>query len=180
MTLLAHFALLADYNRWMNEKVYAAAARLPATERTAARGAFFGSIFGTLNHLIVADLVWLRRFAQHPRAPALLEELAEWPVPKALGEPVFADFEALAAQRPRLDALISRWIEALSEADLAIPLEYRNMQGVPARRAFSSVLLHLFNHQTHHRGQVTTLLTQAGEDVGVTDLLVRIPSDLPA
>lgn len=180
MTLLAHFALLADYNRWMNEKVYAAAARLPAAERTAARGAFFDSIVGTLNHLVVADLVWLRRFAQHPNAPAVLQELSAWPVPQALAEPVYPDFDALAAQRPRLDDLISRWVAALSEADLASALEYRNMQGVPARRAFSSVLMHVFNHQTHHRGQVTTLLTQAGEDVGVTDLLVLIPNELPA
>lgn len=180
MTLLSNFALLADYNRWMNEKLYAAAARLPPVEREAARGAFFGSITGTLNHLLAADLIWLRRFAEHPRAPRLLAELSEWPVPRALGEPVYPDFDKLAAARPHLDALISRWVAALREEDLAVPLEYRNMQGVAARRPLPGVIQHFFNHQTHHRGQATTLLTQAGEDVGVTDLLMLVANDAPA
>jgi uncharacterized damage-inducible protein DinB len=176
MSLHAHFVLLADYNRWMNEKLYAAAAALGSEEIVRERGAFFGSIFRTLNHLMVADLIWLRRF-HAARGFRVLEALdaEEWPAPQKLDGLLFPDFAELARRRPRLDALICEWIASLSPADLEGSFDYRNTQGIPARRAFSSVLLHVFNHQTHHRGQVTTLVFQAGRDPGPTDLLLLVP-----
>lgn len=174
----AHLVRMADYNRWMNDKVYAAAARLPTEALAANRGAFFGSILGTLNHLMVADLIWLRRFALPPTRPAVLDRLAEWPVPTALDQILYPEFAQLGERRLALDALICDWASALTEADLDCAFDYRNTRGVAARRHFGSVVFHLFNHQTHHRGQVTTLLTQAGADVGPTDLLLLIPDEL--
>lgn len=176
MDRCANLRLLAEYNRWMNDKVYEAAGRLDAGALAADRGAFFGSILGTLNHLAAADLIWLGRFREHPVRPALLEALDAWPVPASLDHLLYADFAELRAHRRQLDALIVDWAAALREPDLDIPLEYRNTRGVLARRDLGSLAVHLFNHQTHHRGQATTLLTQAGEDVGVTDLLMLIPN----
>ena len=82
---------------------------------------------------------------------------------------------ALRSQREWLDALIVDWVATLTAADLDLALDYKTMKGVAGHRRFASLLLHFFNHQTHHRGQITTLLSQAGVEVGVTDLLVRIP-----
>jgi len=176
MDRCANLRLLAEYNRWMNDKVYQAAGRLDDAALRVDRGAYFGSILGTLNHLLAADLIWLGRFRQHARRPALLEALDAWPVPDSLDHLLYPDFGALSGHRRELDALIESWAAALQDADLDVPLEYRNTKGVLARRDLGSLGVHLFNHQTHHRGQVTTLLTQAGQDVGVTDLLMLIPN----
>ena len=179
MNLLEHTRLMADYNRWMNQRVYAAAARLPADAVTQDRGAFFGSILGTLNHLMVADRIWLRRFAEHPARFAALEPLRGQPAPTDLRALQHDTLPALRAAREELDALIVDWVAQTSEADLDRVLIYANTRGVVSHRRFGLLLLHFFNHQTHHRGQVTTLLTQTGEDVGGTDLLELIPA-LPA
>lgn len=180
MALLSHVQLMAEYNEWMNDKVYAAAASLPATEVSAERGAFFGSILGTLNHLVVADTIWLQRFAALPSlSPACRELLAPVlaePPTTALDARPFADLAALRTHRQGLDQLIRQWVGMLSEDDLTQLLAYRSTKGVPATRQFFSLLMHFFNHQTHHRGQTTTLLSQAGVDVGVTDLLVLVPT----
>lgn len=170
---------MADYNQWMNEQLYAAAARLSPEALAQPRGAFFGSLLGTLNHLAVADTIWLQRFASHPAAGAALAVVRSWPAPTALDQRLFEALAPLADYRRRLDALILQWTAVLRVADLATPLAYASTKGVPAVRDFFGVLMHFFNHQTHHRGQATTLLSQAGEDVGVTDLLVRIPNLTP-
>ena len=167
---LEQYTLLADYNRWMNTKVYAAASRLTAVEVAAERGAFFGSILGTLNHLVVADTVWLKRFANMPDSE-VLAPIAELPTPTALNMLKFAELAALREHRHWLDGKISVWIGGLEESALAQPLRYTNMQGSSLTRPLATLLTQFFNHQTHHRGQVTTLLTQAGQDVGVTDFL---------
>lgn len=173
---LAHLRLFADYNAWMNAKVYDTAARLPAQELAADRGAFFGSIIGTLNHLVIADTIWLKRFATHPAQHPALEPLRQAAIPSALNQILFAELPALRAHRDRLDATISAWIADLTEADIQHVLHYANTKGVSAQKQFGTLLIHFFNHQTHHRGQASTLLMQAGQDVGVTDLLALIPN----
>lgn len=169
-----HFVLLASYNEWMNAKLYAAAAELSHEELAAPRGAFFGSILGTLNHIVVADRIWLRRFASHPAKHGALERLSEFRQPTALNEILYTDFAELAAHRKLLDEVIRQWAESLGAADLDQVLRYTTMKGAVCMKRFANVVLHFFNHQTHHRGQLTTLLHQAGKDVGVTDLLVLV------
>lgn len=176
----AYVVTMARYNAWMNDKVYRAAARLPESELMRERGAFFGSLFGTLSHVVVADTVWLKRFASDPSQPAHAQVLAQFSglaMPARLDAHPYADLQALATRRHELDRVIQRWAADLDEAALAAPLAYQNMQGEPLSRELFAALMHFFNHQTHHRGQATTLLTQAGEDVGATDL-VAMP--LPA
>ncbi|MGH8517209.1 MAG: DinB family protein [Panacagrimonas sp.] len=180
MSRCPQFRLQAQYNRWFNRKVYEAAGRLDPAAIAQDRGAFFGSILRTLNHVMVGDLIWLRRFAAvHPSRPPVVPTGPDgWPEPERLNHVLYADFDELRRKRDALDALFETWVGTLTEADLDVDLEYRNTQGVPARRSFVLLLVHLFNHQTHHRGQVTTLLTQAGQDVGATDMLNLIPNAL--
>lgn len=167
--------LMAEYNRWINERMFEAAASLDATELSADKGAFFGSILGTLNHIVVADTIWLHRFATHPLGFAKLEGLAEFPRPASLSQVIAADLAGLRQHRARLDGLIEEWVAELTPEHLAADLVYGNMAGSVQRRSFAALLQHFFNHQTHHRGQVSTLLSQSGVDVGVTDLLAVIP-----
>lgn len=163
MESLIHFLTLSRYNRWMNERIYDACADLTDSERKADRGAFFHSIHGTLNHLLLADRLWLGRFTGQPfRVARLNEEL-------------YSDFGDLRRERRLTDEAIDAWISALSEPQLAAPLSFTCVvDAAPRSFPLWHAVLHFFNHQTHHRGQVTTLLMQAGRDPGVTDLL-RLP-----
>lgn len=158
--------LLARYNRWMNEKIYAACEQLADAERKADRGAFFKSIHSTLNHLVWADAMWLGRFT---KGTAM-----ERPLPTTPGNvDVHADWSQLKAARAELDAALLAWTETLDDAWLAGEFSWysglsKSMRSGPAWQS----VVHMFNHQTHHRGQVTTLLSQQGIDVGVTDLMM--------
>jgi uncharacterized damage-inducible protein DinB len=170
---------MAGYNRWMNEKVFAAASRLSADELAAERGAFFGSVIGTLNHVMVADLIWLKRFTRHPTAHAALAPLAAIGMPTALDQPLYEDFARLRERRAWLDGVIQAWADSLTAEDIEYLLEYADTRGNHFRKRFAGLVMHFFNHQTHHRGQVTTLLSQAGVDVGETDLRALL-ADEPA
>lgn len=178
MQRLDSIRLLARYNQWMNDKLYQAAARLPEAVLQQDRGAFFGSLFGTLNHIVVADTLWLQRFGQHPANFAVLQPLQAMAAPTSLNGLLFDQLPALAARRQQLDEVIIRLCSALNDSDLDQPLAYHNTRGIAQRKNFHALLLHFFNHQTHHRGQATTLLSQLGEDVGVTDLIALI-DDIP-
>lgn len=177
MSLKPHFELLATYNQWMNAKVYQAAGQLSRADLAKDRGAFFGSILGTLNHILVGDIIWLKRFATHPSCLNSLREVTELENPASLDQILFNDFGSLSEQRVWLDRQIINWTAGLSEVDLDFVLSYHNTRGVAARKRYSGLMLHFFNHQTHHRGQVSTLLTQAGVDIGLTDLLAQIPDE---
>ena len=166
--------LLAAYNADMNARLYAAAATLPEAELQAGRGAFFGSLIGTLNHIVAGDTIWLRRFMGHPSGFASLQAMSGIPAPAGLAHRYSDDLGVLLEHRVRLDAIITALAAEVSDSDLAGTLAYRNSRG-ETRKHFGSLLLHLFNHQTHHRGQASTLLSQAGVDLGVTDLLEWIP-----
>jgi uncharacterized damage-inducible protein DinB len=169
-----HVRQMAAYNAWMNNKVYAAAASLPADDVVADRGAFFGSIHATLTHIAVADTIWLQRFAKHPANYAALEPLRGLPIQRDLTAQPFGDLPALTEHRLYLDGVINAFADAITEDDLDHALVYANTRGETFRKPYFFLLMHFFNHQTHHRGQVTTLLTQAGVDVGATDLSALI------
>jgi uncharacterized damage-inducible protein DinB len=150
---------MARYNRWMNEKLYAAAGSLTEAERHQDRGAFFKSIHGTLDHILLGDRLWLGRFVGR-----------QYDVVR-LGQLLFQDFAALSAARISLDQDILDWAEGVDAAWLSQDLVYRSMvDGTEYRKPRWLLAQHMFNHQTHHRGQATTLLTQLGLDVGPTDL----------
>lgn len=167
-----HCQVLARYNRWMNEKLYGVAAKLTDDQRKQDRGAFFRSIHATLNHLLLADRVWMGRFTGASLEPG-------WLGPggiRSLDQELFADFETLRRERQKTDDEISQWVAALTPQRLEAPLRYVRQGAVWEFPLWWSVA-HVFNHQTHHRGQVTTLLSQAGQDPGVTDLIAMLRSE---
>jgi uncharacterized damage-inducible protein DinB len=152
-------ATLARYNAWMNERLYALVATLPDAERKRDRGAFFRSIHATLDHIVYADLAFFSRFTGDP------------PEVPPLGVELHPDFEALRAVRAALDRRLLDWTATLDAAWLRDDLGYTsNVDGAWRVVPRWALVLHLFNHQTHHRGQVTTLLAQMGLDMGSTDL----------
>jgi len=161
--------VMAAYNRTMNVAIYAAAARLSDAERKRDLGAFFKSLHGTLNHLLLGDRLWLGRLIGTP---------TNFP---SLGHELYADFPVLRAERGKTDADIEAYMAALTPEILAIPVAYRTMLA-PRNVAYGRdiALIHLFNHQTHHRGQATTLLMQLGIDPGATDLIVMPGLERPA
>ena len=153
--------LLASYNRWMNERLYAVCSDIPDTERKQDRGAFFRSIHGTLNHLLLADRIWLGRFENEPfQVDGLDSEL-------------YADFSELRSERALTDQRIEHWAAGITEEDLSGKLHYTGVTN-PAPQALEMwiAVTHFFNHQTHHRGQLTALLSQCGREYGVTDLIL--------
>jgi uncharacterized damage-inducible protein DinB len=151
--------LMARYNRWMNARLYALCAGLPDAERKRDRGAFFGSIHGTLNHLLWADRMWLGRFVGPPCTHP------------AFGADMFSDFADLQREREATDRALVDWAEVVAEDWLRSTLEYSSRVDGRTRRLPAGVAaVHMFNHGIHHRGQLTTLLKQAGVDPGVTDL----------
>lgn len=151
---------LAAYNHWMNERLYAVCAELSDIERRQDRGVFFKSIHGTLNHLLLADKIWLGRFLGEPfHVDRLDQEL-------------YSDFEELRQAREETDDRIQRWAQGLTDDILAGTLRYTSVVN-PAPRIYDMWLAvtHFFNHQTHHRGQLTAMLSQCGKDYGVTDII---------
>ncbi|MEQ1508759.1 MAG: DinB family protein, partial [Myxococcota bacterium] len=159
----------ARYNRWMNDKVYDAAARLDDEERKRDRGAFFGSIHNVLNHLLVADRIWLGRLAGRTPEPGFLGVDGI----RTLDQELASDFETLRRERAETDAAIDAWVATLSADGLGRTLRMVR-RGETLEVPLWWVVTQLFNHQTHHRGQITTLLHQAGQDVGATDLFAML------
>jgi uncharacterized damage-inducible protein DinB len=152
-----YYTAIARYNQWMNQRLYAVCAGIPDLDRQSDRGAFFKSIQGTLNHILVADLIWLGRFTQQPSTAKLDAEL-------------YNDFSELRGQRELLDRTIIDWAQNLTTEWLEAQLHYTNSSGVTRTLPHWLLVTHMFNHQTHHRGQLTTILNQMGYDAGVTDL----------
>jgi uncharacterized damage-inducible protein DinB len=142
------YKTFAGYNTWANARIYEAASRLSDADYRADRGAFFKSVHGTLNHLLVADRIWMHRFTGDGPSPTRLDEI------------LFADFSDLRAARRAEDARIVDYIGGLTDADLAGEFRYRTIVNpVDIAQPLAPALDHFFNHQTHHRGQLHALLT---------------------
>jgi len=170
---------LAIYNRTFNRQLFEAVCSIPDSLYRKDLGAFFGSIHGTLNHILVWDITWLQRFSLHRNGFDSLASALNWVRPTAHDEIICDNLESLRSRRIEMDAIIEAFIHETSEADYASTFRYVISSGEAFHRNFGGMLQHLFNHQTHHRGQVTTLLTQNGYDPGVTDLLATLPELTP-
>jgi uncharacterized damage-inducible protein DinB len=157
--------MMAEYNAVMNRSLYEAAAGLDDVERKRERGAFWGSLHATFSHLLWADQMWMSRLAGWSRPP----------VPLARSGMLEADFAVLRQRRVELDGGIADWAASLDESWLAGELSW--FSGAIQRdvvRPRAVVVTHLFNHQTHHRGQAHALLTQSGQRTGDTDLFILV------
>jgi uncharacterized damage-inducible protein DinB len=147
---------MAEYNMWMNERLYGACAALSDAERKRDRGAFFRSIHATLDHLLWGDSMWLARFqgAPLPTGPVAIE-----------------DFTELRRTRAALDARILEWARGVTPEWLAEPMTWTaKLYGFTQTQPRLVLVAQMFNHQTHHRGQAHAMLTAAGGDMGPTDI----------
>jgi uncharacterized damage-inducible protein DinB len=138
---IENFRQLAEYNHWANRRLHSAALSLPDEAYRRRTGVFFGSLHGTLNHLLLTDRVWLKRLTGEGEHPNRLDAI------------LFEDLKDLLRARLAEDARLKRVISGFSEADLGEVMSYQTMSGQPQRQMLQDILLHLFNHQTHHRGQ---------------------------
>ena len=154
-----YFRVMADYNMWMNERLFELCRSIDDAERKSDKAAFFGSIHGTLNHILYGDLAFMSRFTGDP---AVIPEL---------GVELHDDFDELWQARSSLDNRICGWSSKLTAEWLEQELTYTSKVDVITRTVPQWVLVvHMLNHQTHHRGQITTIFSQLGLDVGTTDI----------
>lgn len=154
-----HASLMADYNAWMNARLYDLCAGIDDEERRRNRGAFFGSLHATLNHILCIDLIFLHRFTGEPETPP------------GLSEDLHATFADLHRARLATDARITAWAATLETDLLARSTTFTSViDGKTRTVPLWAMVTQMFNHQTHHRGQATTLLAQMGHDIGTTDI----------
>jgi uncharacterized damage-inducible protein DinB len=151
--------MFAAYNQWANARLYDAAADLGDGEFSRDTGAFFGSMMGTLNHILVADRIWMKRFTGEGDAPATLDTI------------IHKDLPALRGAREAQDKRIVDWVSMLDDQALSGRFTYMtatDMRTISQR--LSPALDHFFNHQTHHRGQAHMILTMNGRPSVQMDL----------
>ena len=163
---MQNYHMLADYNAWANRLIYAAAADLSEEELHRDTGAFFGSVFATLSHLITADRIWLNRFT------------GQGPKPKALNERPYERFEDLRAARIEEDDRLIRFTRSLTPDATEQPFSYSPVSSPEiVTQKLWPALTHIFNHQTHHRGQVHAGLTSMGKPSLGLDLIYFLRSE---
>lgn len=148
----SHFQLMAEYNAWANRRLYGLASRLSDEQYRRDVGAYFKSLHLTLNHILCADLIWMSRLTGAGEPPTRLDAV------------LFDDYSALSAARAREDQRIIDYVGGLTDEQLEETWVYRTMNGTPREQRRREILAHLFNHQTHHRGQAHTILTLLGID----------------
>ena len=154
-----YYELMAEYNKWMDGKIYAVCGEIPDTVRKKDMGAFFKSIHGTLNHIYYGDIAWLERLRDNKFTP------------REIGVDLFDDFVELRAAQEKIDVEILEWARSLTPEYLSNEYDYEsNVRGFKRTLPRWVLATHMFNHQTHHRGQVTTLIKQLGIDPGITDI----------
>lgn len=159
----AFVATMARYNAWQNESLIAAASGLDDAARRAERGAYFGSIHGTFNHLLWADEMWLSRFTGSARPGCGIKDSPR----------LVEHWDEFIARRRATDATIGEWAGSLAQDWLDGELTwFSGATQREMRRPCALLVVHLFNHQTHHRGQVHAMLTAAGARPGDTDLML--------
>ncbi|MEY4548773.1 MAG: hypothetical protein RL685_4968 [Pseudomonadota bacterium] len=145
-----HFALMAQYNSWANTRLFRMAGQLSEEQYHRDVGAYFKSLHGTLNHLLAGDRIWLRRLTGAGVAPTRLDAI------------LYEELAGLTVARRAEDERLVSFVESLTDAQLEGPLDYRTTNGTAQQQKLREVLAHLFNHQTHHRGQAHGILTTLG------------------
>ena len=168
------FILMSEYNQWMNESLLSNMEEMSESDLYDDRGAFWGSAFHTMSHILTCDLLWLNRFTGIKSTYFLAEALSQFPQPESNSSHYFDTLKDLRSQRATLDSVIIDWIISIPDSEFSEDVTYQNTSGVNFIEPFASVLFHFFNHQTNHRGQVTTLMSQSGDNSYCTDVLALL------
>jgi len=177
MSEKSQLILMAHYNQIMNRRMIDASDKLSNHALTQNKGAFFKSIIGTLNHIMVGDILWIKRFALHSTSFVSLNLVSQIENPKGLNSILFDDLGSFKKERSIIDNIIIEWCHELDQVDLDKALKYTNVKGEVNNKRLGDLVLHIFLHQIHHRGQVTTLLSQEGIHFGETDLPEFVPNE---
>ncbi len=175
MSEKSQLILMAEYNQLMNQRMFNAANSLPISVLTENKGAFFKSILMTMSHIMIGDILWLKRFSNHQSDYESLRSMKQISKPERLDAILFNEIDAFIKERAKLDGIIINWCNELKENDINKPHTYTNFAGETHTKRLGSLILHLFLHQVHHRGQVTTLLSQENVDFGETDIPEIVP-----
>lgn len=146
----AHWLMMANYNAWANARIYRMAGQLTDEQYRRDVGAYFKSLHGTLSHLLTADRIWLRRLTGTGEHPARLDEI------------VCDDLASLSDARRSEDQRLIAFVQELDDAKFDANRDYQTLNGTPQRQRCREILAHVFNHQTHHRGQAHAILTALG------------------
>jgi uncharacterized damage-inducible protein DinB len=152
----------ARYNRWQNASLMAAADQLSEAQRQHNAGAFFGSIMGTLSHILWGDSAWMNRLTQTPFTPTPIDESGR----------LWSDWSAYKLARVAMDERIIEWAHSVDDSFFKNDLTYITAKGIQVTKPLDLIVMHIFNHQTHHRGQAHCLLTQFGAKTADTDILI--------
>ncbi|MFV1985375.1 MAG: DinB family protein [Thiohalomonadales bacterium] len=150
----------AQYNKWMNDHFYTLCDSISDEERKRDTGAFFKSIHGTFNHILLGDRLWMSRF-----------QGTTFDV-ESLDQELYSDYGELKNQRIITDKTIAQYVESLTNEVLDKPITFvSKVKQSEHTYILRDCILHFFQHQIHHRGQISTLISQLGIDIGVTDMM---------
>ena len=155
----SYFQDLAAYNQWANQTLYGSVSELTDAERHKDLGGFFSSLFNTLNHILVGDLLWMERLEGRGRKPATLDTI------------LHEDFKALKLDRFETDKRLIQILDQMPPSMFSEHLDYKTSAGVDCHDPVIGILGHIFNHQTHHRGQCHHMLSQLGKAPPPLDLI---------
>ncbi len=168
MDLHQHLRLMADYHHWALQRLYAVVDQLSDSDYRRDTKLFFNSVHGSLNHILLVDHIWHARLVASPIAITGLDQELE------------SDRAALKSRSLKFAKSWRGFVDALTPEQIAGDLDYRTIKGDPYRMPYASLILHVFNHATHHRGQISTVLTQLGLEAPVMDFpyfLFELPKE---
>lgn len=174
MSLIKNFRMLALYNQRVNEQLIGVCAALPSDVLNTDTKSFFPTIIDYWNHILFGDLILLGRIAANEVAGLSKEDFSSFPTPKSPTDTYFRTMEDLAILRVKVDKLLVKYCKHLTESDIESVITYTTTEGEVMTKAVADITQHIFNHQAHHRGQLTCVLSQFGADYGCMDLPVIV------
>ncbi|MCW8834493.1 MAG: DinB family protein [Colwellia sp.] len=174
MSLVSNFQMMAEYNHRINEQLITCCQSLPTSDLVKETHSFFPSVISYWNHILFGDMILLQRLAANNISSLSLADFSNLPTPKSPSDIYHQDFDAIVVLRRKVDSLITQYCHDLSEADCEHYISYQTTEGENITKKVADVTQHLFNHQTHHRGQLTCILSQLGVDYGCMDLPVIV------
>ncbi|REL25984.1 damage-inducible protein DinB [Thalassotalea euphylliae] len=174
MSLPKNFQMMAHYNQRINRQLLTICRQQPGALLNQPTGSFFETIIDYWNHLLFGDLILLGRLADNRIANFSPEILAGLPTPQSPTDRYFESLDELIDARQQLDQLIITFCQQLTEQDCTTHIRYTTTEGDEISKLAGDVIQHLFNHQTHHRGQLTCVMSQFGIDYACMDLPVVV------
>lgn len=162
--------MLSVYNQRINNQLIDICLSQPEEIQVKETHSFFSTIIDYWNHILFGDLILLRRLATNKIANLSLEDFSELPVPKSPNDVFHEDLTNIKTLREQVDQILVQFCEDLRESDCEKFITYTTTEGTLMTKAVADVTQHIFNHQAHHRGQLTCVLSQFGIDYGCMDL----------